>query len=661
MKTMHFLAALMILYAVGVVASDVPLRQVTLFTSGVGHFERSGEVKGEHVVELHFRQDQINDVIKTLVAIDQAGQVRGVTYDARDPLERTLQSFAVQIGDNPSLGDLLNRLRGVPVRVTVSARDITGSILGVERRTKKEGDVTFTEHVLNLLTPQGLRPVPLNDVQELDVRDSAVAEQLEAALAAIAGRLDQTRKGVRIHFDGEGMRRVRTAYMLETPVWKTSYRLVLNEEDALLQGWAHVENVTDEDWLDVHVSLVSGRPISFIQNLYDPIYAQRPVVRQETRETTAPPVFAGEALAMAAAPARARRAQVARMEMDAAVAEPSEAWGTIEDFGDQAAVAVGEQTGELFQYQIETPVSMPRQSSAMLPIVQTSVSATPVSVYNETVNAKHPLNAAELENTSDAYLMQGPVAVFEGGIYAGDARLPDTRQGARRLLGYAVDLATEVIREAGRPAERVVQVRIANGIMEVRQSYLRRTTYRIRSERDTPRALIIEHPYQSDWTLLKPEGEVDRTATHHRLRTEAKPLGARELEVEEENIRSATWQMATLDPDRIEFFLQQRVLTPAQRDALETLAGKRRDLAVLQRDIRAVEQSINEITAEQGRIRENMRVVQRGTESFSMWERKLIEQERELEGLRSRLRQRREEEKQKATELADWVAGLNLE
>lgn len=638
-------------------ATDLPLRQVTLFTSGVGYFEHQHSVSGAQEVEWRFREDQINDVIKTLIVVDESGgQVQAVTYDARDPLARTLASFAVDIGDNPALGTLLNRMRGVPVRVTVSAREWEGRILGVEAQTRREREVTWQEDVLNLWVGGATRAVDLTDVQQIEILDEALSSDLDAALLALSGSLDRSSKALRIAFDDSGSRHVRVGYLLETPLWKTSYRMILRDEEALLQGWSHVENVTDADWNDVRVSLVSGRPLSFIQNLYDPIFIQRPVVEWETETPASPLVmeglFSGRAEAGVAPQRRMRAAapMAMAMEMD-----------TVNDFGGQKALATAEATGELFQYMVELPVTIPRQSSAMLPIVQTAVPATTLSIYNEQTNARHPLNGLEFVNEGDLFLMQGPVALFEGGIYAGDARMPDTQPGETRLLGYAIDLATEVTKDVSRPSDRVVQVSLVNGILNVRQSLVQGVTYRIRSERDDARSLILEHPYRANWTLQEPEGEVERSASHYRFRIELEPRATTEWYVEEERLERSTFQLAQLGADRIEFYLRQRVLSPAMRRALEELTSRREKLVELEQARRNLEQSIAEITTEQGRIRENMRVVQRGSDSFSMWERKLIEQERELERLNRSLRAAREAEQKARIDLGEWINQLTIE
>jgi hypothetical protein len=88
-----------------------------------------------------------------------------------------------------------------------------------------------------------------------------------------------------------------------------------------------------------------------------------------------------------------------------------------------ATAAAAEKLGDFFQYVVEKPVSLPRQKSALLPIVGKDVEAGRVSIYNEGTQPKFPLLGLRLKNTSGLHLMRGPVAVFEGGSYAGDARI----------------------------------------------------------------------------------------------------------------------------------------------------------------------------------------------------------------------------------------------
>src|SRR5688500_15854779 len=290
--------------------ADVPVKVVVLFSSGVGYFEHFGTVKGDGSTELRFKTQQINDILKSLVLQDlDGGRVNTITYPSQDPIEKTLKSFQVNITDNPPLADLLNQLRGASVRILFGTEDLLGIVLGVEEKQEKVGDgdgaKVIETHVLNLLQDGTIRSIPLTEVRTLKLQDQQLQEELTRALTALAQARDQDKKPVQINFMGQGDRRVRLGYVVETPIWKTSYRLVLDERkrdpkasaatqpaaDGKLQGWAIVENQTDNDWNDVQLSLVSGRPISFVMDLYRPLYVERPLVQQELYASLRPQTY----------------------------------------------------------------------------------------------------------------------------------------------------------------------------------------------------------------------------------------------------------------------------------------------------------------------------------------------------------------------------------
>ncbi|MEM6312658.1 MAG: hypothetical protein AAF743_01125, partial [Planctomycetota bacterium] len=279
----------------------VPVRAVTLFSSGVGMFRHAGSVDGAAETTLRFRSEQINDILKSLVLQDlDGGVIRTVTYPSRDPLSKTLASFQVDLSGGPDMSELLEQLRGAEVVLLVNDRTAEGTILGVETKEKPvEGGQSVTVDVLNLFTGTGLIAVPLDEVRGIELTDEKLQEELARALAALAGARDTNKKPVTISFDGDGERRVQFGYVVETPVWKTSYRLVMggavgdDPNDAYLQGWAIVENQTDFDWDNVQLSLVSGRPISFIQDLYEPLYVPRPVVVPELYASLRPQRYEG--------------------------------------------------------------------------------------------------------------------------------------------------------------------------------------------------------------------------------------------------------------------------------------------------------------------------------------------------------------------------------
>ncbi len=396
------------------------------------------------------------------------GTISSVTYSSRDPITRTLKSFSIDLTSNPTLAGLLTQTRGEAVEVSMTGGNrITGSIIGVETRqaqTGPKGDVAG--EFLTLNTQTGITSLALIDVQGIRFLRKEVQDDLAQALQVLSSSHGIEKKKVVLHFTGTGKRRVRIGYILESPVWKTSYRLVLADKSPhLLQGWAMVENTSDTDWRSVALTLVSGRPITFIMDLYQPLYLQRPDVQlelyqslrpqtnqmaMEEKESAADAALAEEAPMPEAAPAPAAKSAAAPRALAGSGFAAGPGGGEFSVSQGVAAAASGAQVGELFQYAIDKPVTLPRQQSAMLPILNQQVTGERYSLYNESTHPKYPLNAVKLKNTSSLHLMQGPITVFDGGTYAGDAQITDLAPGAEQLVTYAMDLDTEVEAAAGR-------------------------------------------------------------------------------------------------------------------------------------------------------------------------------------------------------------------
>ena len=276
---------------------SLPITRVALFTSGVSYYERSGEVDGNGTLDLSFRVADINDVLKSLMVQDMGGgRISPVGYDSYDPLSKTLKSYSLDLTNNPTFAQLLNQARGAKVEISWQGKVLKGSIVGVEhQRQLSDKDVPVEVDMLNVLTAEGLRNLPLPQVQHVRFLNSTLQGDLQKALDVLASAHDTHKRTVRLHFQGQGKRQVRVAYVLDSPIWETSYRLAMGKEkdkDRLfLQGWGLVNNTTDEDWQGVQVTLVSGRPISFEMDLYSPLYVHHPMVKLDLFANLRPPVY----------------------------------------------------------------------------------------------------------------------------------------------------------------------------------------------------------------------------------------------------------------------------------------------------------------------------------------------------------------------------------
>ncbi len=657
-----------------------PLSKIVLYSSGVGYFQHDGSLNNRTQLDLRFNVSQINDILKSLVVQDFGrGKIATVTYGSRDPVTKTLGSFGINLNGNPTLGQILTQVRGEPVEVA-APNPIVGTLLGVEKKTESVGEGSqhriVEQEYITLLTEEGFRSLSLANVQRIRLTNPALNAELNQALAVLASNHDAQKKTVSITFDGTGNRQARIAYLTETPVWKTSYRLVLDDDKPpYLQGWAIVENTTEQDWRNVTLSLVSGRPISFTMDLYQPLYNPRPMVQPELYANLRPQTY-GDAMdelkPMASPPAS--RSDMKRERLLGKMAQgfaggranvPAETavaaemgMGSLEE--GVAPMAKAQDKGELFEYRIETPVTLPKHTSAMLPIIGQTLQGQKVSVYNQVVNAKHPLNGYRLKNSSPLHLMQGPITLFESGSYAGDARIEDLPPGQDRLISYALDLKTEVEPKFEGGTQELVTVALKKGTMLVSRRRIEDRNYLIKNRDAKTRSVLIEQPYRSDWRLIEPMEPTERTRDLYRFAVRVEPGKTASLHVKETLPVEETVQLMDSGIDLMAYYVRAKEVSPKVREALQRVVTLRSKLDDARAQRTRLEQRVGEITAEHGRIRENMQRLPQNSDLYSRYVKKLDQQETELEKLRKEIEASKNNEDEQRRELQTYVASLDV-
>ena len=644
--------------------SPLPIKQVTVFTSGVSYIERDGSVTGDAVVPLTFRTAQINDLLKSLTLIDSQGQVQPVIYGARDPIGRTLQSFAINVTAPQSRTELLNQLRGSSVLVTTSAKTTeTGQIVSVESKPVIEPNNTSTTvDILNLLGADGLRSVRLDEVTAIKLLDLRLDQEFRAALTTLASGADNQRRTVTLHFVGTGRRPVSVGYITESPLWKISYRLLLKGDGkAAFQGWALVENTSDEDWSGIHLSLVSGRPISFIEDLYQPLYLPRPVVQPDIIASPTPQTHDGNMDAVTA-PASAPMSADApvpvmpprdegivggvagehnRLKTTGKFAPPSppspppppKPTVSFSETTGVSAEASGTDAGEQFAYNITTPVTLPRQQAAMIPVIAQNIGAEKVSLYNADTDPRFPLNAVRLKNNTALHLKGGPVTLFDGGTYAGDAVMEDVPPGDTRIISYAVDLSVVGERQDLGTNTNRTTLAIHDGTLTITVRSRSETKYVFKSRSQTVKTILVEQPFDADAKLVTPATATERTPTVYRFAVPVPAGKTATLEVVTEKPDSST--VALLDDDINDFavYADNQDIPAATRAALADIVKQRRHLQNLTDLAASDESQVTQISAQQDRIRRNMAALDRTSSLYKRYVGELETQETQITNL----------------------------
>jgi hypothetical protein len=253
-----------------VAAHKLPLRRVVLYKSGVGYFEHDGAVHGNQDVEIDLTSGQLNDVLKSLTALDlTGGRVVGASYSSQEPAGHQLASLPLPVADRTTLTALLQGLRGAQLEVRAGTTSFSGRLLSVEDQTRRTGTSEVRVPEVSLMSEAGeVRSFAIEPGTSLRFADRTLEQELGRALGLLDASHAQDMRRLVLSTTGAGDRELRVSYISEVPVWKTTYRLViptLPGAKPLLQGWAIVDNTVGEDWDHVELSLAAGAPQSFIQ------------------------------------------------------------------------------------------------------------------------------------------------------------------------------------------------------------------------------------------------------------------------------------------------------------------------------------------------------------------------------------------------------------
>jgi hypothetical protein len=634
---------------------QLPVAQAVLFSSGVGFFQREGEIEGNQRIDLSFPVQDINDLLKSMVLQDMGnGHVSAVSYESRDPIDKTLRSFAINLTQNPGYGQILNQARGEKVEVSLQATNnaqpgtLTGTIIGVE--TKEEAvtkDKIVHVEMLNLWCAEGMRSLRMPDVLRVRFLNPVMENEVKRALEVLSLSHDTQKKAVSLVFSGQGKRPVRVSYVVENPIWKTSYRLMLKDGKPYLQGWAVVENPSDEDWNNVNMSLVSGRPISFQMDLYQPLYVPRPTVEPELFASLRPPTYNAAMNDEGAKVVRALRPEDIRLGR---INKKQESDKDMKDMADSARRSL--------QFRgLAGKAGGDRGSTFLTGGEQAEPN---MDTGNEHTLAKHPLLGLRLKNNSGVHLMQGPITVFDKNTYAGDSRIMDLQKGEERLISYAVDLGTEVEPVAKRDPDRYTLVKIIKGIVQTTTKLRETKTYNVKNRGEQDRVVLIEHPFRPDFKLTSKEPK-ERARDVYRFEVDVAAGRSAKQEVIEERDLVSQIAITNLDDNTMRVIFTSTVTSKSVIEALKKSQDMKFKMGETQRELAHARQQLTDIERDQTRIRANLKDTPSSAAAYKKYLEKLDAQEGEIDKLTAKIKELQEAENQQRKGYESYLANLSVE
>jgi hypothetical protein len=634
---------------------ELPVRKVVLYKNGVGYFEHAGSVSGNQRVTIDFTSPQLNDVLQSLTVLDEGGgRVGGVNYNSTTPLSEQLKTLSLGMTEDPTSTELFNALRGQRVEVTgAPGGAISGRLMSIEARDEKSGSdsdaASVQKFFLTVIAGSGaVRVIELTPTLSVRPVDPSLQGQLDRYLELLSTTHSTGLRHLTLNAIGSGQRELRVSYISEVPVWKCTYRLVFprnSNDTATVQGWAVVDNTVGADWDNVQLSLVAGAPQSFIQPISQPLYSRRPEVPISTAVQTTPQTHeAAEmkseplekvelAAKLYAPPQLAVKQQLKGQYQYDRIGSANETvsvnaenvpvnsgpfpGGAIGGLGGgygggvyraSDAISQGDVStsafDDFFEYALTQPVTIHKNESAMVPILQQDLPAEHVTLWGR--NNPRPLRAVWLENKSKLTLDSGSFSIFESGEFAGEGLLDPIHPGERRLLSYAADQAMRVNIADQQSRRTLHHLQVHKNLVIENYMDVTSVTYSANNTGDQDRVVLIEHPrHNNGWSLDEGVKAAETTPDLYRFRVPVKPHSTEKLEVRECGPEYTT---VSIDPNQnISAYLIELVKRVPDAEAeLKPIIDAQTKLADLDQAIADSKKQEETAAADEARCRENL-------------------------------------------------------
>jgi hypothetical protein len=628
--------------------SNLPVTHVSLYKNGVGFFEHTGHVSGNAQVTIDFTTAQLNDVLQSLTAIDlNGGRISGAGYNSATPLDQQLNSLPIALAPDPTAADFYAAIRGSRIAVTAAGTSITGRLLSVEVRSVPEkagGDTksAIDHYFLTVISEEGeVRTLELNSASSVRLLDTDLHQDVTRYLQLIAGNRSQGLRHLTLDDRGTGARELRVSYISEVPIWKSTYRILFSDDSktATLQGWSVVDNTTGADWLNVQLSLIAGAPQSFIQPLSQPIYSRRPEIpiAQEAQLTPQTHDSGMEATSDSAADmvmgGPLDQKQVARLGtghgsgsgggvvggmLGGSASAPYHAAKVPApvDYAEAAEASIIPETktaafDDFFAYNLTDPVTIRKNESALVPILQAKVPADVVTLVSSNGYAvQQPLRALWITNTTNLTLDRGSFSLIENGAFGGEGLLDPIHPAEKRLLSYAADQAVHVTTESQNQSNHVDHVTASKGVLVLHRAEVREVTYVIHNAPATNRTVVLEHPVQKGYTLDSDPKPEETTATVYRFRVSAAPGETVRLHVGVKHRGVTQYQLTRSDESQLALIVQQSNGVPGIEAALAPILEARRHVADAQTAVDQTNEKITALRNDEDRQRANITALQ---------------------------------------------------
>ena len=633
---------------------------MVLYKHGVGFIERGGVAEGG-LVKLSFKRDEMDDILKSLsIFVKGKGQVTGVSYETADDISKLLAEKAINVPDREAMVGLLRALKGYRVKLWASGEAVEGKVVGTDEETRVNpagNEIGRKSSVVLQSDDERIRAFDIDAISGLQVEDAEAREDLKFFLDAVTSERKKNMKGVTIFVDGEKPD-LSISYITQMPSWRVSYRLAYFKDRTLLQGWGIIDNRLDEDLHDVQLSLVAGKPISFIYDIYTPRLIQRPIVREEVRTVSAPVELeageeqlakeeaeileeqsmmdmeaAGGAPSMKAARMPARPRSMMSMAAPSMAPAPPEPQAIMDSTRVQTKSV---EMGEFFRYDIENPVTVKRGQSAMVPILQGPIECRKEHVYNAQKMPRNPVVTMRLKNNTGLVLERGPIVVLDEGTYVGEAILPYTTAGSENHIAYSVDLGV-IVTEKQDSESHMRAIHIKQRYLQKEYLEYLKTEYTVENKKNDKVLLVIEHP-KRDYELAETPEPTEKTESFFRWALDLKPKSQTKFNVKEVKTVWYSEGIREMGTETLRGYLNSKHIDKTVHSKIAEIIELQRRIYALQQEMNELGQESGQIVQEQDRLRKNLGALGQSQQESGMrgkYVSKLESQEKRLDDIKA--------------------------
>lgn len=674
---LSLLLLFIVLSAVPAIAAsgELPLTRAILFKNGIGFFEHEGKVKDQETVRISITSSQLDDVLKSLTVLDMDGGFIGaISYGSSAPLERQLKELETGDLRGRDLASMLSNLTGTSLEADAPEGKVSGRLLNAEvRKVTGSGGIGSEVIELALYTDEGqLRIVTLQSLRGLRFASDSTRQDLSRFLDVVEKARNDNTRTLEIKTLGSGERSIKLSYIVEAPIWKATYRLILGEgKPAFLQGWAIVDNTTSSDWNNVNLSLVSSSPVSFIHRLSEPVYAIRPEVPVSAGPQVAPELhesgMEADDFGAAGMPEMAMEQQqkAARMGARTFAAPMSAPGGPLSEALRDSNITSAEalKVGDQFEYRMAEPVTLRMNQSALIPILQAEIEAEKISVFTAGRGKTSPRNAVWLKNGTEVTLDGGPFSINDSGLFAGEGLFDTVYPGERRLLSYALDLSVTIEEDVESSSRAFQGITRDRGILVVSHKLLEDKVYRIKNNADSDRNIVIEHPLRNGWNLVSPPSPEEKSGNYYRFKIEMEQKSDTRFTVQEERIVSQRISLDSITENEIRVWMSGADMDDETRGKLAPLIPLVRDIAESRNQISRLDSTRDGIYSSQDRVRQNLSALGSSASEAGLRQRyvsQMEEQENQLAGLDRQLSGEKTKLDQLQGRLSEMIASIEF-